>query len=1055
MALFGGRNKKNDNTPSAAISYEPAPLFTTRAEGRDSTIAVQSVNDWEGKMYGLDSAAAAIGIDDNFKPSREDVYSIPDVFAEIRAINAALADKSSLLYESALADWRATLTMLLLHQELNIPINELVIDFGELTETDAMFLHTAAEYLPAEYAGRITIYTTKDDLGEDTPFAMSSPYYFVCPAKEIKTKLVLDGEIAEFDGERTVFKDPSAFLKKNPALGYRVTEILTEANDKRIVQGAKTTITDFIRAIGVSRYDDARQAFGTMLISEWKELECAKSSEGIVSAQELFTENICLFQTSEQYGDRGNLNALSYEEVFKDAIADHRVRTKGGDAVFYALLPLRKEFLVENAYYDDGQPDASLFRGLSMESKQEGNSKYIDVSLLYNNVKYTMRYDESKWILPSPKKHSLPPVSVWPNSRDEAKIWKTYYTFIGLRYDENETAHDWSGLSFEVLTKEGAISGHKFTEAHNVAKKQYVDCQYEIIQTDEYPYIFLANSDSGKYYGALASLPGGEGLHIVPDRVAVIGIDFGTSNTVAFYAQKGEDKNGEPIPVDFKNSKVKPAITNYVFDKMSSRFFLSQKELTGDVSFPTILHFSDKRNDKTDLFHGANIYFRGNDRNSGSDVEIMKVPNLETDIKWSNDAQKRIGALKFLTELAVFCAWQTVSKTQAGKLEWRFSFPSSISNPEEFTGALRTAAESAAHFVFGERVIEKPKIDITSESHAAGLYFLNQKNPIVNQDKGFVSIDIGGGSTDISIWQKVKEKAKAEASVKFAGRDILTGNALSLCEDHEMSQLWMQMGIDQRVISNVVSAWEGADIEPALRFETMLAIAGSGLNSALRINNAQKPLSNMIKIISFNLSMLTALAAAMLRELVVNDIFELANELVVMFCGNGSRIRSWLPSDNDVFLSKVFKIIVGGDLVDARIRFEQSERPKVVVAAGLVSVNRLRGEAETFNAADYKDDMLDQKTIISNSGEKSPGVVEEVVYLFGSLYDILLAEDTGFQLNKYASFRDKESYIEKLRAGVSALDPVSTGLRKITYANAFVKCAEISNHLLITDMRNQ
>jgi hypothetical protein len=405
--------------------------------------------------------------------------------------------------------------------------------------------------------------------------------------------------------------------------------------------------------------------------------------------------------------------------------------------------------------------------------------------------------------------------------------------------------------------------------------------------------------------------------------------------------------------------------------------------------------------------------------------------------------------------LAVFCAWQTVSKTQAGKLEWRFSFPSSISNPEEFTDALRTAAEFAAHFVFGDRAIEKPKIDITSESHAAGLYFLNQKNPIVNQDKGFVSIDIGGGSTDISIWQAVKEKAKAEASVKFAGRDILTGNALSLCEDHEMPQLWAQMGIDQRVISNVVSAWEGADIEPALRFETMLSIAGSGLNSALRINNAQKPLSNMIKLISFNLSMLTALAAAMLRELVVNDIFELTNELVVMFCGNGSRIRGWLPGDNDALLANIFKKFVGGDLAGARIRFEQSDKPKVVVAAGLVSVNRLRGEAETFNAADYKDDMLDQKTIISSGGDKFPGVVEEVVYLFGNLYDILVADDTGFQLNKYASFRDKENYIEKLRAGVSSLDPVSTGLRKITYANAFVKCAEVSNHLLITDIRNQ
>jgi hypothetical protein len=1050
---FGNRKNNNQNLPT--FSRDPVPLFTTRKSG-DTTISVSSVTSWEGQAYGLDAAAAAIGIDASFQPTREDIYSIPDVFAEIRAMNAALIDEGSPLHQSAIADWRATLTMVLLYQELQISIEETVIDFSALSEYDAMFLHTAAEYLPKEYEGKITLYSTTTDLGDRVPFALYSPDFFVCPAKEIKSRILVDAGLAEFDGKKTTFMDPAEFLHRTPALGYRMTEILTEVNEKRLVKSARALIQDFVRAINVPRYEEARLAFGRSLIPDWADLEAFKAGGGL-TALDIFTEKIALFQTVDEYGDKGARAALRYEEIFQDALADHRVWKDGG-AVYYALLPLKKEFLADHAYLQDRQPDGTLFRALKMELKQEGSSTYIDASLLFNNVQYKTRYPEKAWFMPSPKKYSLPPVSVWPNSRDEARIWDTYYTFIGIRYDEDEAANDWSDLSFEVLTADrDAVKGKAFSEAHNVARKQYIDCAYEIIRTNEFPYLLCVNSAGGnpKYYGALAFVSGGDGLHVVADRSAVIGIDFGTSNTVAFYSLKGEDRNGEPTPVNFKNSNVKPVVTNYVFDKMSSRFFLSRNELTGDVSFPTILHFSDKKNDHTDLFHGANIYFRGNDRTSGTDVEIMKVPNLETDIKWSRDALKRKGALKFLTELAVFCAWQTVYATQAGRLEWRFSFPSSISNPEEFTGALKAAAEDAARFVFGEKTAERPKIDLTSESHAAGLYFLNSRNPIVNQDKGFVSIDIGGGSTDISIWQNSKSQAKAETSVKFAGRDILTENALSLCEDHEMLQLWKQMGISDEVIRNVVGSWEGSDLEQSLRFDTMLAIAGNELNSALRINNAQRPLSNIIKLIGFDLSMLMALAASLLRDLVYSDMFELSNELVVLFCGNGSRIRNWLQEDSNAMLNSIMCKIVGAELQTSRIRFEQSDKPKQVVAAGLVSVNKLRDDAETFNAADYKDDILDSKVFVTSANEKNHAVGEEVLSLFGSLYDILAAEDSNFQLNKYPSFNEKEGYIEKLRSGMSSLDPVSTGLRKITYANCFVKCAEVSNYLLILDMKNQ
>jgi hypothetical protein len=389
--------------------------------------------------------------------------------------------------------------------------------------------------------------------------------------KEIRARLLIGPEIAEFDGSKTILKDPAAFLHGNPACGFRVTEILGEANQSALVRDAKKLIVDFIRSINVPKYTDARLANGKMLIDDWAELNAAELGDTGLSDERIFTDEICLFQAAEEYAAQRNIAAPAYEEIFQDAMADHRVLTRDGKTAFYALLPYRKDFLRENAYTEDGQPNAAIFRGLTMQKRTEGHSNYIEVSLLYNKIKYSTRYDESKWLEPSPQKRSFPPISVWPNSRDDAKIWSVYYTFAGLRFDEDEDAHNWLALDFSVLTfdnrKTVETTGNHFIEQHNVAAKKYVDCEYEIIQTGTYPHVLLGRlAENGKHIGAYAMTSGGQGINTVPDRTAIIGIDFGTSNTVAFYSMHNGDTLEQPKPIDFKNANVQPAIVNDVFD---------------------------------------------------------------------------------------------------------------------------------------------------------------------------------------------------------------------------------------------------------------------------------------------------------------------------------------------------------------------------------------------------------------------------------------------------------------------------------------------------------
>jgi hypothetical protein len=93
--------------------------------------------------------------------------------------------------------------------------------------------------------------------------------------------------------------------------------------------------------------------------------------------------------------------------------------------------------------------------------------------------------------------------------------------------------------------------------------------------------------------------------------------------------------------------------------------------------------------------------------------------------------------------------------------------------------------------------------------------------------------------------------------------------------------------------------------------------------------------------------------------------------------------------------------------------------------------------------------------IIGRNGERDPAVAEEVILLFSNLYDILSSDELNFGLSKYRSFKEKAAFAEKMRSAANALDPLSTGYARITYAQAFVKCAQVANNMLISDMKDQ
>lgn len=270
-----------------------------------------------------------------------------------------------------------------------------------------------------------------------------------------------------------------------------------------------------------------------------------------------------------------------------------------------------------------------------------------------------------------------------------------------------------------------------------------------------------------------------------------VGIDLGTSNTNIF---KYSNENAERWKFSF--SKYLRSVLNSPPDKRNetnSLFFVPTTDQVLPV--PTALRiFKAGITDNMLLDHF--IYFP---------TESRYPDNVYTDIKWHDDDSKLNSFLKSL----IFLITIDLIQDRVGKIEFRCSYPKSFSD-DRIRAYKRAWTETLEGFFFiskgnntqpghdkyiyidsnkydekddeysittknnGKLIISiKPKF--TTEGIAAGEYFSSKeiiKDGIsfANKEDGSVCIDVGGGTSDYSIW--FGSKIRLDASVLLAGKQI-------------------------------------------------------------------------------------------------------------------------------------------------------------------------------------------------------------------------------------------------------------------------------------------
>jgi len=329
----------------------------------------------------------------------------------------------------------------------------------------------------------------------------------------------------------------------------------------------------------------------------------------------------------------------------------------------------------------------------------------------------------------------LPVVAVWPNVSDER--WKKFYIFC----EDNKTGLTVDGFSdYDLKTaKEGQQSVKYFTSG------RFPDLVKLI--------------ERGKHCGLIPVNTPADSASTVTSWT--VGIDFGTSFT-NFFVNDGCGASRRHL--ETRLLPLTLAQKEYQLNLLS-RFFMPEEVLPRGENPPTLTALNTygwqaERAAVPEIYHQARIQW------PSSNALAMRGHGVHTGFKWNESWYQE----PFLKEITLLIS-SNAAAVGAKEINWYVSYPSAFSRNEA-----RIYRKCWDNLCTGLRSITGIEHKFIEESGEGGLqaeaiafasYFGNYLNqPMVHT----ACLDVGGGTTDISIWQD--NTLLHQVSIPFAGRDI-------------------------------------------------------------------------------------------------------------------------------------------------------------------------------------------------------------------------------------------------------------------------------------------
>jgi len=920
------------------------------------------------------------------------------------------------------------------------------------------------------------------------PLALYSPHTVLCPAKEFSGRVIdapsfikhipvdingkevhLGPKVAgeppmDENGEPVDWiaklEDPTDYLKANPLLAHKLCRYLKKALEIHPSNGISSKfIEEFITDISPSPSPDEEfknpLIAGISIIAQLSLDGADVEAEGLTK-DAIFNKHIC-FVTPE----RDDLNNLYGSYVFDgdhfDEAPMHRI----------GLLPLKDEFIINHLSPTrlDGRFEETLLQlenNLKMKHDKGDDDRSPSIIVEFIQYKHTFlkRYPYSTWIEPgdrdehedpgdtdeSRRNSNIPPIAVWPSKVDPLGQWKAYYVFQSTSASNARKGLIFTPVLDPVVDKIGEYHEGNLEEPDE-------NTRFTVKRTKSFPFFLSATLHGEESVGVLIVKPSAKLNSNPRNGHMMIGIDFGTSSTISYMANvvaNQPDHDIVPREMSFNDESVLYVSDSVSCESLATHMFFPKKTLRDAKAFfytllyehmPVIPPTPKLLPEKYSPIVNTNMLLARSFKDEDSDSNNINLGNfadrLKSNLKWWTTPDQQIFSEHFISQFVMMCMWQAL-ENDAKCIYWRWSYPGSFHSPQDYFDMLDRAiikAKQEVGFAFDDgKLVDFKEMEYTTESHAAGLYFNIRNDSIrsrlVNVDSGYITIDIGGGSTDISIWQMNKaskgESPLSSSSIGFAGNSILGDHIKEMTvESQEDLKRDITMSKVMRDASFVTrDHWP----EKEKKEQTALAFLNMTLTNIadrdqmrrlLSLNKARDPIKTLLKIVRFNLSALFAYAGNMLKELIDMKRFDVpASGIDIVLCGNGSKTMWWEADTRfEAHLKAVFLKNAG---ITVPIELIESDQRKGEVAYGLVS--------KTSLSSSVHGGMSDDAFPLT----KDPFKKHEIVDILSKLVNEMRSELMG--IGKWTE--NINDITENIKARVTD---------NTTFDNAFVDCLKTLN----------
>lgn len=541
----------------------------------------------------------------------------------------------------------------------------------------------------------------------------------------------------------------------------------------------------------------------------------------------------------------------------------------------------------------------------------------VDLPLSGNKESFRIQKD-----YPLKEENALPQVpvlEVWPNLR--APGWKEYY---GFYYDAEHGEE-----TFQVDYPE-VKDANSFQEGRG---------SYKIARMEEFPDHIKCLDNQRKLIGLIVlATP----LETKPKGTWKVGVDFGTSFTNIYV--NDVNSNSIPEPLQLENLILKITDTQIETRRpVLFEYFIPENFIPEDKPLPfssvlTTKGSKETRLDKVRPILDGRIYIPGS-----RDFTPQK-DWIKTNLKWSKD-NFTFNQL-FLKHLALHISALAAAKN-IEKIQWCISYPSAFS-PGDCKRNLKVwqdltkelANKTGISHICPDSVDDE---NFRTESLATAQYFRDQEGHRLVKT---TCIDIGGGTSDISIWEA--NKLLHQCSVQLAGRDLFS-------QLLEINPKFLEQKLDNFDLKGLKGGAFNAKLDIWLRFNGEI-----WLNDKKSFVYDEADFQGFLRLIAIGMAGLYYYVGILLKVLHREEKYSREEITEVYLGGNGSRFLNWLAQtgkfNRDDEVNQLFSRILskGSGFEDDEITTRLSQNPKDEVACGLVlSDTELQGKKKKQKTKDY------------------------------------------------------------------------------------------------------